>query len=109
MMLEGAGFEIVDLGSDVPADAFVRAARQGADLVALSALLSTTMPNIRATIEALAASGLRSRVKVIVGGAPVNEGVAREYGADGYAADASAAVALARALAGVAAGTGGSP
>jgi 5-methyltetrahydrofolate--homocysteine methyltransferase len=109
MMLEGAGFEIVDLGSDVPAEAFVRAVRQGVDLVALSALLSTTMPNIRATIEALATAGLRSRVKVIVGGAPVNEGVAREYGADGYAPDATAAVALARDLAGVAPGAGGSP
>jgi 5-methyltetrahydrofolate--homocysteine methyltransferase len=109
MMLEGAGFEIVDLGSDVPAAAFVKAVGRGADLVALSALLSTTMPNIRATIEALAAAGLRSRVKVIIGGAPVNEGVAREYEADGYAADATAAVALARSLAGAATGAGGPP
>jgi 5-methyltetrahydrofolate--homocysteine methyltransferase len=109
MMLEGAGFEIVDLGSDVRGEAFVGAVRQGADLVAISALLSTTMPNIRATIDSLAAAGLRSQVKVMVGGAPVNEGVAREYGADGYAADAGAAVALARRLMGVAAGTGDRP
>jgi 5-methyltetrahydrofolate--homocysteine methyltransferase len=101
MMLEGAGFEIVDLGCDVPVDKFVEAAKQGTDLVALSALLSTTMPNIKATIEALGEAGIRDKVKVMVGGAPVNDGVAQEYGADGYAADASAAVALARNLAGV--------
>jgi 5-methyltetrahydrofolate--homocysteine methyltransferase len=109
MMLEGAGFEIVDLGSDVAAEAFVKAVGRGADLVALSALLSTTMPNIRATIEALAAAGLRGGVKVIIGGAPVNDGVAREYGADGYAPDATSAVALARSLAAAAAGAGGPP
>jgi 5-methyltetrahydrofolate--homocysteine methyltransferase len=101
MMLEGAGFEIVDLGSDVPKEKFVAAAKEGADLVALSALLSTTMPNIKATIEALNEAGLRDKVKVIIGGAPVNDNVAKEYGADGYAADASAAVTLARNLAGV--------
>jgi 5-methyltetrahydrofolate--homocysteine methyltransferase len=101
MMLEGAGFEIVDLGCDVPKEKFVAAAKEGADLVALSALLSTTMPNIKATIEALGEAGLREKVKVIIGGAPVNDNVAKEYGADGYAADASTAVALARRLAGV--------
>ena len=101
MMLEGAGFEIVDLGCDVPVEKFVAAAQEGADLVVLSALLSTTMPNIKATIEALGAAGVRDKVKVMVGGAPVNDNVAHEYGADGYAADASAAVALARNLAGV--------
>ena len=103
MMLEGAGFEIVDLGCDVPIEKFVAAAKEGADLVALSALLSTTMPNIRATIEALDEAGVRDRVKVMIGGAPVNDKVASEYGADGYAADASAAVSLARDLAGVSA------
>lgn len=102
MLLEGAGFEVVDLGCDVPAEKFVEATRQGADLVALSALLSTTMPNIKATIEALDEAGLRDTVKVMVGGAPLNGSVAREYGADGYAPDASTAVALARNLAGVA-------
>jgi 5-methyltetrahydrofolate--homocysteine methyltransferase len=101
MMLEGAGFEIVDLGCDVPKEKFVAAVKDGADLVALSALLSTTMPNIKATVEALGEAGLRDKVKVMIGGAPVNDNVAREYGADGYAADASAAVALARKLAGV--------
>jgi 5-methyltetrahydrofolate--homocysteine methyltransferase len=101
MMLEGAGFEIVDLGCDVPVDRFVAAVKEGADLLALSALLSTTMPNIKATIEALGAAGLRDKVKVMIGGAPVNDNVAQEYGADGYAADASTAVALARSLAGV--------
>jgi 5-methyltetrahydrofolate--homocysteine methyltransferase len=101
MMLEGAGFEIVDLGCDVPVDKFVAAAKEGADLVALSALLSTTMPNIKATIEALGAAGLREKVKVMIGGAPVNDNVAKEYGADGYAQDASSAVALARKIAGV--------
>jgi 5-methyltetrahydrofolate--homocysteine methyltransferase len=101
MMLEGAGFEIVDLGCDVPVEKFVAAAREGADLVALSALLSTTMPNIKATIEALGEAGLRDQLKIMIGGAPLNHGVAREYGADGYAADATAAVALARSLAGV--------
>jgi 5-methyltetrahydrofolate--homocysteine methyltransferase len=103
MMLEGAGFEIVDLGCDVPVEKFVAAAKEGADLVALSALLSTTMPNIKATIEALGEAGLRDKVKVMIGGAPVNDNVAQEYGADGYAADASAAVSLARSLAGVSA------
>jgi 5-methyltetrahydrofolate--homocysteine methyltransferase len=101
MMLEGAGFEIVDLGCDVSVDKFVAAAKEGADLVALSALLSTTMPNIKATIAALGEAGLRAKVKVMIGGAPVNDNVAKEYGADGYAQDASTAVALARKLAGV--------
>jgi 5-methyltetrahydrofolate--homocysteine methyltransferase len=100
MMLEGAGFEIVDLGCDVPVEKFVAAAKDGADLVALSALLSTTMPGIKATIEALAEAGIRDKVKVIIGGAPVNDDVAMQYGADGYAPDASSAVALARRLAG---------
>jgi 5-methyltetrahydrofolate--homocysteine methyltransferase len=99
-LLEGAGFEIVDLGCDVPVERFVKVVGEGADLVVLSALLSTTMPNIKATIEALEAAGVRTKVKVMVGGAPLNEGVAQEYGADGYAPDASAAVTLARGLVG---------
>jgi 5-methyltetrahydrofolate--homocysteine methyltransferase len=99
-LLEGAGFEIVDLGCDVPVERFVKVVGEGADLVVLSALLSTTMPNIKATIEALEAAGVRTKVKVMVGGAPLNEGVAHEYGADGYAPDASAAVTLARGLVG---------
>ena len=101
MMLEGASFEIIDLGTDVSPDKFVAAVKdQGADVICLSALLTTTMPNMRATVEALKAAGVRDQVKVMVGGAPVTEGYAREIGADGYAADASKAVALARALVG---------
>lgn len=99
MMLEGAGFEIQDLGTDVPPQRFVEAARaSNPDIVALSALLTTTMPNMKATIDALTAAGLRDKVKVIVGGAPVTEGFARQIGADGYAPDATGAVDLAKSL-----------
>jgi len=99
MMLEGAGFEIVDLGTDVPADKFVEITRStGADVVAMSALLTTTMPNMKTVIESLNESGLRDRVKVIIGGAPVTESYAEEIGADGYAADASRAVKVTKSL-----------
>ena len=99
MMLEGAGFEIVDLGIDVPPERFVDAVReQGAQIVALSALLTTTMPAMKATIEALTAAGLRGQVKVLIGGAPVTENYAAQIGADGYAPDASRAVATAKSL-----------
>ncbi len=99
MMLEGASFEILDLGTDVPAEKFVAAVKeQGANMICMSALLTTTMPNMRTTLEALKAAGVRDQVKVMVGGAPVTEGWAREIGADGYASDASRAVALARSL-----------
>jgi 5-methyltetrahydrofolate--homocysteine methyltransferase len=99
MMLEGAGFEIIDLGTDVSADRFVQAARENqGDVVAMSALLTTTMPNMKTTIEALKSAGLRDRVKVLVGGAPVTESYAQQIGADGYAPDASRAVATAKAL-----------
>jgi 5-methyltetrahydrofolate--homocysteine methyltransferase len=101
MMLEGAAFEIVDLGSDVSPEKFVEAVRtSGADIVAMSALLTTTMPNMKTTIEALEAAGLRDKVKVIVGGAPLTPEYAKQIAADGYAADASRAVALARSLVG---------
>lgn len=101
MMLEGASFEIIDLGTDVSPDKFVAAVKeQGANVVCLSALLTTTMPNMRVTVEALKAAGVRDQVKVMVGGAPLTEGYAREIGADGYASDASKAVALARTLVG---------
>ncbi len=99
MMLEGASFEIMDLGTDVSAEKFVEAVRNGANIIAMSALLTTTMPNMKLTVEALKAAGLRDQVKVMVGGAPVTEQYAREIGADGYAADASRAVALAKSLA----------
>jgi 5-methyltetrahydrofolate--homocysteine methyltransferase len=99
MMLEGSGFEIVDLGTDVAAERFVEAARQpGVKVVALSALLTTTMTQMQNTIQALEQAGVRQQVKVIVGGAPVTEAFARQVGADGYAPDASRAVSLARAL-----------
>lgn len=99
MMLEGAGFEIMDLGTDVSPDKFVDAVQNGkADIIAMSALLTTTMPNMQTTIEALKTAGLRSQAKVIIGGAPVTDSYARQIGADGYAADASRAVALAKSL-----------
>jgi 5-methyltetrahydrofolate--homocysteine methyltransferase len=99
MMLEGAGFEIHDLGTDVSPEKFVNVLQeQEADIVALSALLTTTMPNMKATIEALHKAGLRERVKVIIGGAPVTEGYAQQIGADGYSPDASRAVSLAKSL-----------
>jgi 5-methyltetrahydrofolate--homocysteine methyltransferase len=99
MMLEGAAFEIVDLGSDVTPEKFVEAVRStGADVICMSALLTTTMPNMKTTIEALKTAGLRDKVKIMVGGAPLTDQYAREIGADGYAADASRAVALAKSL-----------
>ena len=99
MMLEGAGFEILDLGSDVPPARFVEAVKvEGADLVALSALLTTTMPSMKTTIEALKQADIGDHVEVIIGCAPITEEYARQIGADGYAADASRAVELAKSL-----------
>ena len=99
MMLEGAGFEIVDLGTDVSPEKFVNAVRENKpDLVAMSALLTTTMPAMIATIKALQESGLRAQVKVMIGGAPITEDYARRIGADGFSPDASRAVTLARSL-----------
>jgi 5-methyltetrahydrofolate--homocysteine methyltransferase len=101
MMLEGAAFEIIDLGSDVKPEKFVEAVQNtGAQMIAMSALLTTTMPNMRTTIEALKAAGLRGKVKIMVGGAPLTQQYANEIGADGYAPDASRAVALAKSLVG---------
>ncbi len=102
MMLEGAGFAIRDLGTNTTPDAFVQAARDGADIVAMSALLTTTMPAMKATIEALENAGVRSGVKVMIGGAPVTQAYAEQIGADGYSADASSAVRLAKGLIGAA-------
>jgi len=102
-MLEGGGFEIIDLGSDVSPDKFVEAVKtSGANIVALSALLTVTMPSMKTTIEALKTAGLREQVKVMVGGAPVTNQYAQEIGADGYGESASSAVHLARKLAGAA-------
>jgi 5-methyltetrahydrofolate--homocysteine methyltransferase len=99
MMLEGAGFEIIDLGTDVPPEKFVEAIRaHRVDLLAMSALLTTTMPSMGDAIKALQEAGLRDRVKIMVGGAPLTEGYAKQIGADGYAADASKAVHLAKSL-----------
>ncbi len=98
MMLEGAGFEIVDLGTDVTPEQFVAAVKDGVDLVGLSALLTTTMPSMEATIKAIEAAGLRDQVKVMIGGAPVTAEYARQIGADGFAPDASQAVTLAKSL-----------
>ncbi len=99
MMLESAGFGIVDLGTDVAPAQLVEAVRQHhPELVAMSALLTTTMVNMRSAITALEAAGLRGSVKIMVGGALVSQGWADEIGADGYGADAPAAVALARRL-----------
>jgi 5-methyltetrahydrofolate--homocysteine methyltransferase len=101
MMLEGAGFEILDLGTDVSSDKFVDAVQtQQVDMIGLSALLTTTMSNMKITIDALKAAGVRQNVKVIVGGAPVTQEFATQIGADGYAADASRAVTIARSLLG---------
>lgn len=98
MMWRGANFNIVDLGTNVSPEKYVEAARQhGAHLVGLSALLTTTMPAMKATVDALRAAGL-SGVKIMVGGAPVTEQFAREIGADAYAADAGSAVDVAKSL-----------
>jgi 5-methyltetrahydrofolate--homocysteine methyltransferase len=101
MMLEGASFEIIDLGTDVAPEKFVAAVKEHRpQLVGMSALLTTTMPSMTITIEALKAAGLREGVKVMVGGAPVTERYANTIGADGTAADASQAVKLALSLIG---------
>ena len=99
MMLEGADFEILDLGADVAPEKFVDVADQ-VDVIALSALLTTTMQNMKVTIEALKSAGKRDKVKVIIGGAPVTEEYAHQIGADGYAQDASRAVSITKVLLG---------
>jgi 5-methyltetrahydrofolate--homocysteine methyltransferase len=98
MMLEGAGFEVVDLGVDVAPEKFVQAARDGVQVIGMSALLTTTMNNMQRTVEALVAAGLRDTVKVVVGGAPVTEDYAKRIGADAYASDASSATRMLRQL-----------
>ncbi|NLO73151.1 MAG: cobalamin-binding protein [candidate division WS1 bacterium] len=101
MMLEGGGYDVVDLDVDVAPEAFVTAVNEKSpNLVALSALLTTTMPSMKDTIDALAAAGVRDRVKIMIGGAPVTQEYADEIGADGYAPDAASAVDLANALMG---------
>jgi len=98
-LLEGGGFDVIDLGADVPAKKFVEAVQtSGAGIVALSALLTVTMPSMKNTIEAFSLAGIRDNVRVIVGGAPVTQQFADQIGADGYGENATAAVALARRL-----------
>ena len=99
MMLEGAGFTVIDLGVDVTPEQYVDAvANQRAQIVGMSALLTTTMPSIKDGIEALKAAGLRDKVRVMIGGAPVTQSFADEVGADGYSSDAASAADLAKEL-----------
>jgi len=99
MMLQGANFTVVDLGTDISAEQFVAAAREhDANLVGMSALLTTTMVEMKGIVEALLETGVRDQVKVMVGGAPVTQLYADEVGADGYAPDAGSAVVVARRL-----------
>ena len=99
MMLESAGFEVYNLGVDISPDKFVEEINgKNAEVLCLSALLTTTMPMMKQTIDALIKSGLRDRVKIMVGGAPVTKNYANEIGADGYAPDAGSATKLAKAL-----------
>jgi 5-methyltetrahydrofolate--homocysteine methyltransferase len=98
-MLEGGGFEVLDLGADVAPEKFIEAVKEkGAQVVCLSALLTVTMPAMKTTIEALKQAGVRGSVKVLVGGAPVTAQYASEIGADGYGENANSAVALTRKL-----------
>jgi len=99
MMLESAGFEVINLGTDVAPEDFVAAVKEhDANIIGISALLTTTMGAMKDTIDALTEAGYRDKVKVIIGGAPVNQKYADEIGADGYAADAGSASKLAKSL-----------
>jgi 5-methyltetrahydrofolate--homocysteine methyltransferase len=99
MMLEGAGFEVIDLGVDVSPATFTSIViKEHVDILAMSALITTTMVNMRPVIEGLEKSNLRQQVKVLVGGAPLTEEFAQQIGADGYAPDASRAVTIAKLL-----------
>ena len=99
MLLEGAGFEVIDLGIDIPKELFIKATREkNPQLLALSALLTTTMPRMKEVIDILEREGLREQVKVIIGGAPVTQQYADEIGADGYAPDAASAASKARGI-----------
>lgn len=100
-MLEGGGYEVVDLGVNVTPEQFVAAVKEkGAQIVALSALLTTTMPAMKSTVEALKQAGVRDQVKVLIGGAPISQRFADEIGADGYAESAAGAVGLAKRVVG---------
>jgi 5-methyltetrahydrofolate--homocysteine methyltransferase len=101
IMVEGAGFEVVDVGVDVSPEKFVNAAKESnADVIGVSALLTTTMPGMKNTVEAVKEAGLNGKIKVIIGGAPVTQKYADEIGADGYARDAASAATLVKRLLG---------
>jgi corrinoid protein of di/trimethylamine methyltransferase len=101
-MLEGGGFEVIDLGVNVPPEKFIAAINEkGAQIVAMSALLTTTMPAMKSTIDALKQAGVRQKVKVLIGGAPITQKYADEIGADGYSENAVGAVSVARQTLGV--------
>ncbi|MFA5393247.1 MAG: corrinoid protein [Candidatus Ratteibacteria bacterium] len=102
MMLKGGGFEVMDLGIDVPEEKFVAAVKEGAQVLGLSALLTTTMTGMKGVIEALKSAGVRDSVKVMVGGAPITQAYADEIGADAYGEDAASASIKAKQLIGVA-------
>lgn len=101
MMLQGAGFEIEDLGTDVTPEQFVAAARGGADVIAMSALLTTTMTNMPRVVEAVQEAGLRDKVRIVVGGAPLTQAYADAIGADGYANSAASAVRMVQGVLGL--------
>lgn len=102
MMLKGGGFEVMDLGIDVPEEKFVAAVKEGAQVIGLSALLTTTMTGMKSVIEALKTAGVRDKVKVMIGGAPITQAYADEIGADAYGEDAATAAIKAKQLIGVA-------
>ena len=99
LMMEGAGFKVVDMGVDVEPEAFLKAARENeAHIIGLSALLTTTMPHMQRTVEVFKEAGMRDKVKIILGGAPVDQRFTDEIGADGYGEDAGSAVQVAKEL-----------
>ena len=99
--MEGAGFEVIDVGIDTPAEKFVQVAKEkGAQVIGMSALLTTTMMQMKSTTEMVKKAGLQGKVKVVVGGAPVTAEFAKQIGADGYAADAASAVSKVKELLG---------
>jgi len=99
MMLEGGGFEVIDLGIDVPPEKFLQAAREkGAQVIGMSALLTTTMLQMKTTVDLIKAAGLQKEIKTIIGGAPVTAEFAQKIGADGYAPDAASAVHVVKGL-----------
>jgi methylmalonyl-CoA mutase cobalamin-binding domain/chain len=98
-MLEGSGFEVIDLGTDVAPEKFVAAVEElNPQVICMSALLTVTMPSMSTTINALKSAGVRTKVKILIGGAPVTQQFANEIGADGYSESASGAVGLVRSM-----------